>query len=248
MSHLRLIVVVPAVLLVAALGACSSSEPGKGTPSSTAAAAESSSATTSAASSAPSSSVSGNGPAAAALPALVVRAGDVTGYTGDGSGGPETKDDSDSAQIAQCVGQADPNQYYLAEYASDEFSNDDLAIDSDITSYTSAQAITIDRALIAQPDQLAACFKQDFESGGLPTGATVDSVEVGPAPGGTPSNALAEVVVHVTIPDQGKLYISEVLLVGKYVDEGLTFTGDQPVPTALLQSLTTTIANRIADK
>jgi hypothetical protein len=247
MSRLRFVVLVPAVLLAGCLAACSSSLPGKGALNSTPASAHSST-STSAASSAPASSASGSGPAAAALPALVVQAGDVVGYTGDGSGGPESKDDSDSAQIAQCLGQADPNQYYLAEYASDEFSNDDLAIDSDITSYTSAQAVTIDRALIAQPDKLAACFKQDFESGGLPTGAVINSVNVNAAPAGTPSNALAEVVVQVMIPDQGALYITEILLVGKYVDEGLTFTSGQPVPAALLTSLTTTIANRIADK
>jgi hypothetical protein len=250
MSRVHFAMLVP-VALVGCLCACGTSDSGKAA-SSTPAAAHSSAATSAsstAAAGSTSASAAGGGPAAAALPALVVQATDVAGYTGDGSAASEAKGDSDSAQTAQCVGEPDPNQYFLAEYESDEFSNDSLSIDSDITSYTSAQAITIDRALIAKPDQLAACFKQSGEaSGSLPSGATVDSVKVVPAPAGTPSNALGDVQVQLTIPDQGKVYVDEVLIVGKYVDEGLTFSSDQPIPTAVLQSLTTTIANRIAGK
>jgi hypothetical protein len=195
-----------------------------------------------------SSAAAAGGPTAAALPALVIQAGDVAGYAGDGSAGPQTQADNDNTQTTQCVGEPDPNHYFLAGYASDEFSNDDVAIDSDITSYTTAQAIAIDRTLIGKADQLTVCIKQAVAGSGLPTGSTVDSVAITAPPVGAPSNVLGEIVSQVTIPGQGRLYNDEVLIVGKHVDEGLTFTSAQQIPTSLIQSLATTIANRIADK
>ncbi len=176
------------------------------------------------------------------------------GYTGDGSAGTQSKSDSDDPQTAQCIGQPDPDQYFVASYDSDEFAKDTLSIDSTVTSYNSPKAISIDRAYLSNPTKLADCFKQDAASpdSGLPAGTTVDSVSVGPAPSGTPSNVLGVISVQVTTPSNGqnvKVYIDEVLIVGTDVDEKMTITsGATPVAASLLQSLATTIATRIGGK
>jgi hypothetical protein len=84
------------------------------------------------------------------------------------------------------VGQPDPDQYFLAGYASDEFSAAAVSIDSAVTSYSSPKAISIDRAYVANPAKLAACFKQDASSAssGFPTGTTIGAASVVPAPTG----------------------------------------------------------------
>jgi hypothetical protein len=188
------------------------------------------------------------------LPALVVQAGDVPGYTGDGTGGPQSKSDSDDPETAKCMGQPDPNQYFLAGYASDEFSKSTTSIDSNVTSYSSSNAISIDRAYVANPIKLAACFIQSASAAGsgLPTGTTIGSASVLPAPPGTPSNVLGVISVNLTTPSSGQatpVYLDEVVVVGAYVDESVTFTSlGAPVPSDLLVTVTTAIANRIATK
>jgi hypothetical protein len=251
--------VVIAVALVAGLTACSSATAGSGqrSPGSTQPASGSTaagSAASSAGSTAAQTSGAGGGPAAATLPALVVQAADVPGYTGDGSGGTQSKSDSDDPQTAACLGQPDPDQYFVAGYASDEFTTSALSIDSTVTSYNSTKAISIDRAYLANPTKLADCFKQDAASpdSGLPSGSTVTKVSVDPAPAGTPSNVLGVIDVQLTIPNSGQtvpVFVDEVLIVGTYIDESITISSaETAVSASLLQSLATTIANRIAGK
>jgi hypothetical protein len=78
----------------------------------------------------------------------------------------------------------------------------------------------------------------------------VDSTAFGAVPAGLPANALGMLEATVTTPSNGvkvKVYLVDVLIVGQHVDESLTFTsGDAPVPTAVMTSLITTIAGRIA--
>jgi hypothetical protein len=61
---------------------------------------------------------------------------------------------------------------------------------------------------------------------------------------------LAVISLQLMTPSNGQnvpVYLEEALLVGKYVDESVTITSiGTEVSTSLLQSLTTTIANRIA--
>jgi hypothetical protein len=252
MARVRYVVLSAA--LMGCLCACATSTSGKGSEGSPAphSAASSASSASASASSAASSTApaGGGGPVAAALPALVVQAADVPGLTGDGSASAVSKSDSDDPQTSQCLGLPDPDQYFLAEYESDEFSTDSVTVDSDITSYTSSQAVTIDRETIAEPDKLATCFKQDATAtdSGLPTGTTVDSIDVDAPPAGAPANVLGVVAVQLTIPDEGKGYVDDVLIVGKYVDESVTFTSTDPIPASMVTPLVTTIGNRISGK
>jgi hypothetical protein len=257
MAGVRLVVV--SLALVAVASGCSAGVSGQGSARSSEAVgsgsgsrAASSAGASAGASAQPQSS--GSAPDASTLPALVVQAGDVPGYTGDGTGGPQSKSDSDDPEAAKCMGQPDPNQYFLAGYASDEFSNDTVSIDSNVTSYSSSNAISIDRAYIADPTKLAACFIQEASApdSGLPSGTTIGAASVLPAPAGAPSNVLGVISLQATTPGSGQpvaIYLDEALVVGADVDESVTFTSlGAPVPSSLLQSLTTTIANRISAK
>ena len=233
--------------VVAVLAGCSSSS--SKTTTSTAAGSLSSSSRTAAAS--PSAS-----PASAAqLAKIVLQPGDFPQGWEPKPYEPDPNASAADAEFHKCLGVPSSDADQVAEANSDDFDQGDAEISSAAYSFRSQSAVDADVAGLHSA-KAAPCLEQEmtklFASGGLPAGATLESVsfKITPGSAGGPANVVATGAGTFKVSGSGLSvtgYLNVAFITGPLIEADVTSDNiGAPVPTSVMDPLVAAVADRAA--
>jgi hypothetical protein len=245
-----------AVLLVAVLAACTSTTSGHGSSALSPSTSSPGFPSASASSSPPASSAPSTGaPTAAALAKIVVQQSDLpAGWTGKPAQGQGSPDADLQAQLLRCVGGKIDESQRVAHVDGDDFTQGQLTISSDATSYKTQAEVDNRSAIISSP-RAGTCLNQIVRTllqRQLPAGTTLNGVAIALTSGsnGGPPNVVATEKGQITVSAQGQsatVYLDAAFIRGRQLTATVEFEGiGQRVDANLQASVIAAVAARAA--
>jgi hypothetical protein len=203
----------------------------------------------------PGSGTSSGAPSAAALARIVVQRSDLpAGWTGKPAAGQGNTDTDLQSRLLSCIGGHIDRSQQVAQVTGDDFTQGEMTISSDATSFKSRAEVDNRSAILTAP-KAGTCLNQivrQLLQDQLPAGTQLNGVAISLTGGsnGGPPNLVATEKGKITVSTAGQtvtVYLDAAFLRGNQVTASVEFEGiGQPVDANLQASVIAAVAARAA--